>query len=125
MGIFSKKERVEEERDDESLIAETLATLADAAARRGFDAMKLRALEAVAKTKLRVVGDTEGEREAAEFAVRIFRGELLSLIGAVELPRCAVARVDLETEEDDEDDASEETATDDEGDASEEADGEI
>lgn len=120
METFDKKERIEEKRDDETLVVETLATVADSAARKGFDVMKLRALEAVAKTKLRVVGDTEGERAAAEFAIRIFRGEVLSLIGATEFPRCAVARVGLETMEDDEDETE-----DDEDDAPEETDGEI
>lgn len=125
MENFDKKERIEEERDDEALVETTLATLADSYARRGFDAMKLRAIEAVAKTKLRVVGDTGSERAAAEFAVRIFRGEVLSLIGETEFPRCVVARVDLETAENEEDDAPEGTETGDEGDAPEEADDEI
>ena len=81
---FNENESVEKN------LGKAFATLAANSSRRGFEAMKLRALEIVASTKMRFDGASKDENEAAEFAVKMFRGAVLERLGAVEPPEAVV-----------------------------------
>ena len=87
MGIeleYNENESVEKN------LGKAFATVATKAARRGHDAMKLRAVEIVAKTRMRFDGASKDENEAAEFAVKMFRGAVLERLGAVDYPETVV-----------------------------------
>lgn len=81
-------------RDPAKSVAENaenaLAALAKASARRGFEAMKLTALEVVSRMKVRLEGTSPKEDEAAEFAVKLFRGALLETLAKLEFPEPVV-----------------------------------
>ena len=81
---FNESESVEKN------LGKAFATLAANSSRRGFDAMKLRALEIVSKTRMRFDGASKDENEAAEFAVKMFRGAVLERLGAVDFPETVV-----------------------------------
>ena len=81
---FNENESVEKN------LGKAFATLAANSSRRGFEAMKLRALEILAKVKMRFDGDSDDERDAAEFAVKMYRGAVMDAIASVEFPETVV-----------------------------------
>ncbi len=74
----------------EKNLGKAFATLAANSSRRGFEAMKLRALEILAKAKTRFDGDSDDERTAAEFAVKTYCGAAMDAIASVEFPESVV-----------------------------------
>lgn len=89
---FNENESVEKN------LGKAFATLAANSSRRGFEAMKLRALEILAKVKMRFDGDSDDERGAAEFAVKMYRGAVMDAIASVEFPETVVL-TSLETDD--------------------------